>query len=69
VGVVHILLDGDGVPYLGAARGVVGRLRLFTSLVAGAKAELVRSGFVVSSLVETALVTDLGEGVEKTRRD
>jgi len=60
VGVVDILLDGDTVPYLRAARGVVGRLGLLTSLVAGAEAELVRSGFVVGSLVETALVTDLG---------
>lgn len=67
MGVVDILLDGDTVPYLRAAHGVMGRLGLLTSLVARAEAELVRSGFVVGSLVETTLVTDLGEGGEKTR--
>ena len=67
MGVVDILLYRDAVPYLGAAAGVVGGLGLLTSLVARAEAELVRSGFVVCSLVETALVTDLG-GRRKERK-
>jgi len=64
VAVVDILLDGDARAPLGAAGGVVGGLGLLTSLVARAKAELVRSGLVVGSLVETAFVTDLEEGKE-----
>ena len=67
MGVVDILLYRDAVPYLGAAAGVVGGLGLLTSLVARAEAELVRSGFVVCSLIETALVTDL-RGRRKKRK-
>ncbi len=68
MGVVDILLYSDAVPYLGAAGGVVGWLGLLTSLVARAEAELVRSGFVVCSLVETALVTDLRGRRKKRKR-
>jgi len=59
VAVVDILFDGDAVAYLGACRGVKSGFGLLTSLVAGAEAELVRSGLVVGSLVETAFVADL----------
>lgn len=62
VAVVDILLDGNGVAYLGACgRGVEGGgLGLLASLVTGAEAELVWSGLVVCAFVETAFVADLG---------
>ena len=74
VAVVDILLHSDAVPYLRARCGVEGGLGLLASLVAGAETELVGSGLVVGSLVETAFVTDLGgvrngmERKKKTRR-
>lgn len=60
VAVIDILLHRDPMPYLGACSGVQGGLGLLASLVAGAEAELVWSGLVVGSLVETAFVADLG---------
>jgi hypothetical protein len=71
--VVDRLFHSDAMAALGAARrGVLGGLGLLTGLVPWAEAELVRSGFVVGSLVETALVTDLGgvrNGIERRRRE